>query len=110
MLGELDIIKRVLSNKKYFFLFLISSLITFSVFYFLTLYAVTDKSLWIFIEMNGYNYTFFSFLFMAIIALLLGIYASLFVFKIKLINKGKLIGLSGIFGLIAGIFSSGCPM
>jgi len=100
-------IKTVLSKRNYFFLFFFSSLISFFVFYFLTLWTVTNKSLRIFIEMNGYNYVFFSFLFMAVISLLLGIFISLFVFKIRI---RKSYGVFGFLGLITGVFSSGCPM
>lgn len=107
---ELLTIKQVLSDKKYLFIFLISSFIFFLIFYFLTLWTVTGKSLRIFIEMNSYNYAFFSFLLLAVVALLLGVYVALFVFKIKLMNKGKLIGLAGIFSFIAGLLGSGCPM
>jgi len=128
MLRELEIIKQVLLRKKYFLLFLISSLITFFVFYFLTLWEVTDKSLKIFIEMNGYNYAFLTLLLLGIIALLLGVYVAIFAFKtsefrensdsvqkssisdIKLTRRGKLIGFSGFLGFIAGLLSSGCPM
>ncbi len=107
---ELTAIKQILSGKKYLLIFLISSFIFFLIFYFLTLWTVTDKSLKIFIMMNGHNYTFFSFLLLGIISLLLGVYVSLFVYKIKLINKKKLIGLTGVFSFISGVFASGCPM
>ena len=107
---ELTAIKQILSGKKYFLIFLISSFVFFLIFYFLTLWTVTDKSLKIFIMMNGYNYAFFSFLLLGIISLLLGVYSSLFVYKTKLINKNKLIGLTGVFSFISGVFASGCPM
>ena len=108
MLKELETVKQILKRKTYFLIFLITSIIIFLVFYFLTLWEVTDKSLRIFIEMNGYNYAFFSFLFLVIIALLLGVYVALFIFKIRMIKRGS--GFSGFLGFIAGLLSSGCPM
>lgn len=106
----LEVIKNVLSRKNYFVLFIIVSLILFIVFYFLTLATVTNQSLKIFIMMNGGLYALLTFLLLALIALLFGVYVCLIVFVIKFAGKGFVSGLFGGSGLIAGLFGAGCPM
>ncbi len=105
-------IKFVLHKRNYLILFVCASLISFLVFYFLSLLTIADNSLAIFVMMNGFWFSFAMFLMLALIALLFGVYVSLLVFKIKLNCKGKgfLVSVFGGSGLIAGLFGAGCPM
>lgn len=103
-------VKRVLSKWNYFFIFLITALISFLVFYKLTLATVADNSLEIFVEMSGLNYTFFNLVVLVIISLLFGVFLSLFVYRVVLMRKMSKTGLFGTVGLAFGLFSAGCPM
>ena len=107
-----EFIKNILNRKNYLILFISVSLLTFLVFYLLTLATVTDQSLGIFIMMNGFWYTLSTFFLLAVIALLFGVYVSLLAFKIKLRCKGKgiIVSIFGGSGLIVGLFGAGCPM
>lgn len=107
---SLSIIGIILSKRNYFFIFLITSLLGFFVLYWLTLATVTDKSLEIFIMMSGWNYTYLNLVLLGIIALLFGIFLSIFVYKIKITKKASKTGFFGTLGLASGVFSAGCPM
>mgnify|MGYP001567992133 CR=1 FL=1 len=105
-------IKYVLKKRNYFILFLCASILSFFIFYLLTLATTTDQSLSIFIMMNGLLYTLSTFFIFAVIAILFGIYASLFAYKIRINCKGKNFknSILGSSGFITGILGSGCPM
>ena len=107
-----QIIKNILVRRNYFLIFVFSSIFIFAIFYILTLATTTDQSLSIFIMMNGFWFMVSTFLLLGVIAILFGIYISLFVFKIKLRCKGKgiIVSIFGGGGLIAGLFGAGCPM
>ncbi len=110
----INVIKQVYKNKKYIYITLIAAVISFIVFYKLTLATIADNSLKIFIVMSGYNYTYFTLLSFVIISVLFGIYLSVFIYRFKLIKlmkekKGTSVGFVGYIGLIAGVFGAGCP-
>ncbi len=110
----INVIRQIYKNKKYFYITLIVAIISFIVFYKLTLATIADNSLKIFIAMSGYNYTYFTLLSFVIISVLFGIYLSVFIYRFKLIKlmkekKGTSIGFIGYLGLIAGVFGAGCP-
>jgi hypothetical protein len=102
-------VKGVLSNWKYFLIFLITSLVGFLVMYKFTMLTVANESLEIFIMMSGVNYTFLDLFVTAIIALLFGVFVSLFVYKFVLARKVSKTGFLGAIGLAIGLFSLGCP-
>lgn len=109
ILGIKEVIKKAVQENLLWFL--ISSLMFFVIFYILTLATTTNHSLSIFIMMNGFSYTIWTFFLLAVIALLLGIYISLAVFSFKIkLKSNKTSGFIGVVGLIVGLFSAGCPM
>ncbi len=108
------VLRQVYKNRKYFYMTLIVAVVSFIVFYKLTLATISNNSLKIFIMMSGYNYTYFTLLSFVIISVLFGIYLSIFVYRFKLIKlmrekKGISIGFIGYLGLVAGVFGAGCP-
>ena len=106
-----SLIKQILLIKKYFLIFLFSSMLIFAIFYILTLATISDNSLSIFIMMNGFWFMISTFVLLGFAAILFGIYVSLFYFKIEeRCRKGKINGFFGATGLIAGLFGAGCPM
>ena len=107
-----EIVKKVLSKRDYFLIFIFSSIFISSIFYVLTLATTTDYSLSIFIMMNGFWFMVSTFILLGVIAILFGIYTSLLVFKIRLRckRKGIFVSIFGGGGLIAGLFGAGCPM
>lgn len=104
-----DIAGNIISQKYYFMIFLVVTIASFIVFYILTVATVADWSLKIFIMMSGYAYTISQLILLGIIAGLFGVYVSLFVYKIEKIRKVSKSGTVGSSGLIAGLFSAGCP-
>lgn len=105
------LIKNTLSKKRYFTIFVLSSIILFSIFYILTLATTTNHSLSIFIMMNGFWFMVSTLSLLGIAALLFGIYIALFSYNIALrYNGGKATGFFGTIGLVAGLFGAGCPM
>lgn len=104
-------IKCVFKEKKGFYLFVAVSLLMFALQSILTLATTTDHSIGIFIMMNGLNYAIESFLMIVIISLLFGLCISLTWYRLKLARISSLKkGSTGYFGMITGIFASGCPM
>ncbi len=99
----------ILSNLKYFLIFAVTSLIGFLVMYRFTMLTVANHSLEIFVMMSGVNYTFFDLFVTAIIALLFGVFVSLFVYKFVLARQVSKTGILGSIGLAIGLFSLGCP-
>ena len=111
---SINVIRQIYKNKRYIYLSLITAIISFIVFYKLTLVTIANNSLKVFIMMSGYNYTYFTLLSFVIISVLFGIYLSVFIYRFKLIKlmkekKGTSIGFIGYLGLIAGVFGAGCP-
>ncbi len=115
MKDVLLVLKQIYQNKKYIFISLITGVISFFIFYKLTLATTANHSLKIFIMMSGYNYTYFTFLTLALTSILFGVYFSIIVYRFNLIkraNKNKksiLGGFFGFFGFFAGAFGAGCP-
>jgi len=101
--------KGVLSSWKYFLIFLITSLVGFLVMYRFTMLTVANQSLKIFVMMSGVNYTFLDLFVTAVIALLFGVFVSLFVYKFVLARQVSKTGFLGSIGLAIGLFSLGCP-
>lgn len=108
-----DTLKTVFENKKYLYTSLVVAIVSFGVFYKLTLFSIANNSLKIYIMMSGYNYTYFTLLSFAIISLLFGIYFSLILYKFNLTKKQRKTGIIGGFfgfiGFIIGSFAAGCP-
>ena len=93
-------IKKVLKQRNYFMIFLISSLLYLTMSLYLNYYFF--NSLYYFLTLSYYSY--FNLTFNFILALLFGTNLSLAYFKIKT-NKSKAGFFSGFFSL----FTAGCP-
>ncbi len=104
------LIETVLERKSYLAIFLILSILLFFILSSLTLATTTDHKIGIFVMMNGLSYTVISFFSLVLIAVLFGIYISVFVYKIRLKAKSKTAGALGFTSFIGGLFSAGCPM
>lgn len=103
-------IKIVLSERKYILTFLLTSIISFILFYWLTVTNVAYNSISIYAMMSGFNFTFLTILFSVIISLLLGIFVALVIYRFKLIrNSSKKLGFFGTLGFFFGVFAAGCP-
>ena len=94
-------------DKKYLFIWLSISLVTFISLYYLTFYYTTPKALR---SMEGIFYLYFTFISNFIISILFGLNASILVHRITMKAKiAKESSLSGS-GVLAGAFASGCPV
>ena len=96
-----DILKIVYNNKKYYYLTIITLIISFIIFYKLTTI------------LSGNNYTYLTLLTFLVISLLFGIYLSVVVYKFQLKksaikNKKGFMGLIGFIGPLAGVLGVGC--
>ena len=100
-------IKLVYKNKKYLILFIVISLVSFIVLYYLTFYFTTPRALR---SMEGSFYLYFTFISNIIISILFGLNVSILVqrfrTKAKIAKEGSLSGS----GVLAGAFASGCPV
>lgn len=105
----LEIALPVLKRKKYAFVAAITTIVIFSVSYYLTVLNVAYKSIFIYVEMEGFWFTFTSLILTLAIAILFGIYTGLFVFRRDLIKKGMTGVVSGAGGIISSAFAAGCP-
>lgn len=106
---SLSLIREILSKRNYFFIFLISSAILFTILYKFTVATVANQDIGIFVMMSGVNETFINIMTLIIIALLFGIFLSLFWYKIKKLREVSKVGILGTIGLIVGAFAAGCP-
>ena len=107
----LEITIPVLKRKKYAFIAVIAGALMAALFYYLTVINVAYKSISIFSEMNGLEFTIFSLLLSLVIAILFGIYLGLLIFRQDIIKdkKNPKHFLSGTGGTAAGIIGAGCP-
>lgn len=102
-------IKVVITERKYFLIFLLTSVLFFGMLSFLTLATTAGYDIRVFIMMNGLQYTILTLSASIIISLLFGIWVSL-LYRMKLKQIGFHEHSIGFFGSSAGIFSAGCPM
>ena len=104
------ILSIILKKKKYAFIAAISSLLIGAISYYLTVVNISSKSILIFIEMSGPAFAFSSLLLSLAIALLLGVYVALLVFRRDIV-RAKAMGnkLTGGIGGTVGIIATGCP-
>ena len=102
--------KEILVKRNYLLIFVVAGTVLFSIFYVFTLITTTDQSLAIFVMMNTLPYTIITFLLLLIAAALFGLYAALLVYALRQKSMAKRSCLWGSGGLVAGLFSAGCPM
>lgn len=106
----LEVVSIILKRKKYAVIALLAFLVMIGISYYLTVINVSHKSLYFYAEMNGYIYTIITMFLAVIISVLLGLYASLLIFKVNLksnLSSGD--KKIGTIGTGIGIIASGCP-
>lgn len=100
----------ILKKKKYVAIAFIAAIFMAVLSYYLTVKSVFNKSIFIYAEMNGSLFTAVSLFLSITIAVLIGLYISLLIFRKDIIKKraagDKVIGFGGAG---AGILASGCP-
>ncbi|PIN95089.1 hypothetical protein COU53_01160 [Candidatus Pacearchaeota archaeon CG10_big_fil_rev_8_21_14_0_10_30_48] len=104
-----EIVKSVLSNKKYLLIMLGVGIVMFGILYYFMVAKIADNSLRIAIMMSGSWYITKTFISIMIISTMFGTYTSLLFFKIT--NSIAIGGKSffGILGALIGGFGVGCP-
>lgn len=103
-------IRMVLDERKYFLLFSFSSFLFFIAFSLLTLATTTGFSPSIFVMMNGWRYSLWTFVLFIFLSLLAGLYLSLMLFRLAGTSHHKKHHLTSFGGLLLSLFSTGCPM
>ena len=100
----------IIRRKKYFVTAITTAIIIFVLSYFLTVWAITGKSIVAYIDMSGWWFTLFTLFLSLAISVLAGIYLSLFLVRRQLIKEKELKNkLSSASGTVIGLFASGCP-
>jgi len=110
----LEITHIILRRKKYKKIAILGLLVMFALSYYLTVVNVAEKSIYIYAEINGYLFTITSLVLTLLVAIMTGVYLSLFIFRKDLSRKdktkgGKKDGVAGAFGGGVNLVASGCP-
>jgi len=100
-------IKSVLKQKKYFRIFLISTLVYFGFYYLVINYFLESFSLFFTTYVKSYAYTAFGLNIM--VALLLGVNISLLVHRLKEYAADKKSSMMSGMGIFAAALANGCP-
>lgn len=103
-------ISSMLKKEKYLTITIVTSIIFFSILYFLTVINVYQKSIFIYAIMNGTLFTIFSLLSSMLLSILLGVYLSLAIYRInfsKSHHHKSNVCTTG--ALAAGTIVTGCP-
>lgn len=104
------ILSVILKKKKYAVIAIISAIIIGGVSYYLTVVNIYHKSIFAYADMNGTLFTITSLTLGVAIAVLVGLYLALMIFRKDIIKAratgNKAVSLSG---LITGVVASGCP-
>lgn len=106
----LKILSVILKKKKYITIALVSAAVMGGASYYLTVINIYHKSIFVYADMNGGWFTIISLTLSAVIAILVGLYLALVIFRRDIV-KAKSIGnkVTGYGGVITGIIASGCP-
>lgn len=100
-------IKSILRQKKYFLIFLITTLVYFGVYYLIITYFLDSFSLFFTTYVKSYAYPAFGL--NIIVALLMGVNISLLVYKLKEFAADKKSSVMSGFGIFAAALANGCP-
>jgi len=100
----------ILKNKKYLAIASMTIMVMASVSYYLTVVNVYKNSPLVYADMNGNWFTILSFIFGAIISVLLGGYMALLFFRRDII-RAKSTGnqIAGLSGTVVSLVATGCP-
>jgi len=100
-------IKLVLKQKKYFWIFLITALVYFTVYYLIINYFLESFSLFFTTYVKSYAYTAFGL--NILVGLLLGVNVSLMIYKLKEFATDKKSSTMSGVGIFAAALANGCP-
>jgi len=102
-----DRIKSILRQKKYFWIFLITTFVYFGVYYLIITYFLDSFSLFFRTYVKSYAYPAFGL--NIIVALLMGINISLLVYRLKEYATDKKSSMMSGFGIFTAALANGCP-
>lgn len=107
--STIDIIKLVLSKRKYLITSIASGIVVFNLLYYLLVAKVADKSIWIAVMMSGPGYITEAIVSSILISAGFGVYLSMIAYKYFLFNSISGKGFFGFIGSGIGAFGIGCP-
>ena len=100
-------IKSVLKQKKYFLIFLITTLIYLGIYYLIINYFLTSFSLFFTTYVKSYAYP--AFILNIIVAILMGVNSSLLIYRMKEFATDKKSSMMSGVGIFAAALANGCP-
>lgn len=100
-------IKSVLKQKKYFLIFLITTLIYLGIYYLIINYFLTSFSLFFTTYVKSYAYP--AFILNIIVAILMGVNISLLIYRMKEFATDKKSSMMSGMGIFAAALANGCP-
>ena len=100
-------IKSVLKQKKYFLIFLITTLIYLGIYYLIINYFLTSFSLFFTTYVKSYAYP--AFILNIIVAVLMGVNISLLIYRMKEFATDKKSSMMSGVGIFAAALANGCP-
>jgi len=100
-------IKSVLKQKKYFLIFLITTLIYLGIYYLIINYFLTSFSLFFTTYVKSYAYPAFGL--NIIVAILMGVNISLLIYRMKEFATDKKSSMMSGVGIFAAALANGCP-
>ena len=100
-------IKSVLKQKKYFLIFLITTLIYLGIYYLIINYFLTSFSLFFTTYVKSYAYP--AFILNIIVAILMGVNISLLIYRMKEFATDKKSSMMSGVGIFAAALANGCP-
>lgn len=112
-------IKSILGIKKYLIWTVLSSIVMFVAYWFLTFMFTYNYSPAIFAQINGLWYMIFSLIFNAFISILVGVSVAVLVYKLDMrkktrttqsLSKVGVAGATSFGGTTVGVAASGCPV
>jgi len=100
-------IKSVLKQKKYFRIFLITTLIYLGIYYLIINYFLTSFSLFFTTYVKSYAYP--AFILNIIVAILMGVNISLLIYRMKEFATDKKSSMMSGVGIFSAALANGCP-
>jgi len=107
MNDRLERIKSILMQKKYFRIFLITTVAYLGVYYFIITYFLNSFSLFFTTYVKSYAYTAFTL--NILVAVLMGVNISMFAYKLKEYATDKKSSMMSGVGIFSAALANGCP-
>ena len=104
------ILSVILKKKKYATVALIAAIAMAAISYYLTVVNIYHKSIFAYADMNGTWFTISSLTLSAVVAILVGLYVAMMIFRRDIVKAKEVSNkAAGFGGAITGIVASGCP-